>query len=97
MDRPAGGNNTFDAYAPAQIARLVESVGVRKAALSALQTATLGVLAGAFIAFGAMFFTVVVTDSALGLGRRGFWAGWPSPSASSWSSSAGPSCSPATT
>jgi formate/nitrite transporter len=68
MNQPAGGNDTSDAYAPAQIAHLVESAGVRKAALPALQTVTLGVLAGAFIAFGAMFFTVTVTDSALGLG-----------------------------
>jgi len=60
--------NHFDAYAPAEIARMVEEVGVRKVRLSALQTMTLGLLAGAFIAFGAMFYTLVVADSALGLG-----------------------------
>lgn len=58
----------LDVYAPARIAALVENAGVRKAKLPLLQTVTLGVLAGAFIAFGAMFFTVTVTDSGLGYG-----------------------------
>lgn len=58
----------LDVVPPAQIARLVENVGVKKANLSIVQTLTLGVLAGAFIAFGAMFYTVVVTDSPLGFG-----------------------------
>lgn len=57
-----------DAYAPSEIARRVESTGVHKANLSLLPLAALGVLAGAFIAFGAMFFTVSVTGSALGFG-----------------------------
>ena len=57
-----------DAYPPAQVARLVEQVGVKKATLPAVQTLTLGVLAGAFIAFGAMSFTLVMTGSELGLG-----------------------------
>lgn len=47
---------------------LVEDVGVRKVALGFVETFTLGVLAGAFIAFGAMFYTVVVTGSELGFG-----------------------------
>jgi len=58
----------FDAYTPAKIAELVESVGVKKAALPAVPTLLLGVLAGAFIAFGAMFFTLVMTDHGMGLG-----------------------------
>jgi formate transporter len=53
---------------PAEIARLVEEVGTRKVALGLVQTLSLAVLAGAFIAFGAMFFTVVVTGSELGFG-----------------------------
>ncbi len=60
--------NTFEAYAPPQVAARVEVAGVAKAALPTLQTLTLGVLAGAFIAFGAMFFTLVMTDSGLGFG-----------------------------
>lgn len=58
----------IDIIPPAEIARLVEEVGVKKAGLTNVQTLTLGVLAGAFIAFGAMFFTVAVTGSELGFG-----------------------------
>ena len=57
-----------DAYPPAQVARLVEQVGVKKATLPALQTIALGLLAGAFIAFGALYYTVVVTNAGLGFG-----------------------------
>jgi formate transporter len=58
----------FDAYAPPEIARRVEKVGVTKANMEFVPLATLSVLAGAFIAFGAMLYTVVMTDSGLGLG-----------------------------
>jgi formate/nitrite transporter len=58
----------LDVVPPARIAHLVEQVGVKKAGLPVLQTLTLGVLAGAFIAFGGMFYTLVVTGSELGLG-----------------------------
>jgi formate/nitrite transporter len=58
----------LDVVPPARIAELVEQVGVKKAGLPVLQTLTLGVLAGAFIAFGGMFYTVVVTGSELGFG-----------------------------
>jgi formate transporter len=57
-----------DAYPPAEVARLVEQVGVKKATLPALQTIALGLLAGAFIAFGALYYTVVVTNAGLGFG-----------------------------
>ncbi len=57
-----------DAYAPAEIARLVEAIGVRKARLPLVQTVVLGVLGGAFIAFGATLYTAVVTGSTLGFG-----------------------------
>jgi formate transporter len=57
-----------DAYPPAQIALLVQQVGVKKATLPAVPTLALGLLAGAFIAFGAMFFTLVMTDNSMGLG-----------------------------
>ena len=68
MSPVQGPANSIDAYAPPQMARLVSSVGVRKANLPALQLCMLGVLAGVFIAFGAMLFTLVMTDSALGFG-----------------------------
>lgn len=58
----------LDIVAPTDIARLVEDVGVRKVRLGAVTTLTLGILAGAFIAFGAMFHTVVITGSSLGYG-----------------------------
>lgn len=58
----------LDVVAPARIAQLVEEVGVRKVGLGAIQTLVLAILAGAFIAFGAMFYTVAVTGSELGFG-----------------------------
>ena len=57
-----------DAYPPAQVARLVEQVGVKKATLPALQAIALGLLGGAFIAFGALYCTVVMTEAGLGFG-----------------------------
>ena len=56
------------AYSPQEIAQRVESVGLTKARLDALTTLVLATLAGAFIALGAVFYTVVVTDSGLGFG-----------------------------
>ena len=58
----------IDAYSPRQIAERVERAGADKVRLPALQTITLGVLAGAFIAFGAMYHTLAVTDPGLGFG-----------------------------
>lgn len=55
-----------DAFSPREIAGRVESVGVAKARLPFLQTAMLGVLAGAFIGLGAMYFTLVVSDASIG-------------------------------
>ncbi|HXH04508.1 MAG TPA: formate/nitrite transporter family protein [Candidatus Competibacteraceae bacterium] len=66
-EQPAAPN-PFDAYPPAAIARLVETAGVRKANLPLLPTVTLGLLAGAFISFGALFYTVVTTGNTLGFG-----------------------------
>lgn len=67
-EQPPVNQSPFDAYAPAQIAEKVESLGVANARLGALQTILLGILAGAFISFGAMLFTLVISDSVLGLG-----------------------------
>lgn len=67
-DQPPINQSPFDVYAPAQIADKVDNLGVAKARLGALQTILLGVLAGAFISFGAMLFTLVISDSVLGLG-----------------------------
>ncbi len=63
-----------DAHPPAEIARLVEAGGVKKAGLDLVALATLGLLAGAYIAFGAMLYTLVIGDwtPLTGLGR---WIG----------------------
>ncbi|MEZ5824874.1 MAG: formate/nitrite transporter family protein [Geminicoccaceae bacterium] len=58
----------IDAYKPAQIALRVEEAGVAKAKLGTVQLTVLGILAGAFIGFGAMLFTLVMTDHGLGFG-----------------------------
>jgi formate transporter len=57
-----------DNYTPQEIAALVESRGVAKANASALNTLALGVLAGAFIALGGVFATIIASGSALGFG-----------------------------
>ncbi len=57
-----------DACSPDEIARKVESMGVRKAHVDTLTLLVLAMLAGSFIAFGALFCTVVITDSQLGFG-----------------------------
>ena len=57
---------SFDAYTPVEIARRVENVGVAKARLPLLQTTMLGMLAGAFIGLGALYYTLVASDATLG-------------------------------
>jgi len=55
----------FDAYTPKEIAERVQSVGVAKARLPLLTQLILGILAGGFIGLGALYFTLVVSDSSL--------------------------------
>jgi formate/nitrite transporter len=55
---------SVDAYSPRQIAARVQQIGVTKATASPLQIFALALLAGAFIALGAAFFTVVTFDSS---------------------------------
>lgn len=57
-----------DAYPPREIAQRAEQLGVAKAHTDTLTLLVLAVLAGAFISLGALFFTVVMTGSNLGLG-----------------------------
>lgn len=64
-----------EAYTPVEIARLVETRGVAKARGSLVPTFALGVLAGAFIALGAVLSTVVGTGSSLGVGPSRWLAG----------------------
>ena len=56
----------FDAFSPAQIAEKIEQVGVSKAQLPLLQMVLLGMLAGAFISLGALYFVLVTSDDTLG-------------------------------
>ncbi|KPK65255.1 MAG: formate transporter FocA [Gemmatimonas sp. SG8_38_2] len=58
----------IDAYAPAEMARRVLDVGVAKARLAIPDALALAVLAGAFIAMGAAFATLAMTETGLGFG-----------------------------
>lgn len=51
-----------DAYAPAKVAERVRDTGVKKATAPAATLLALAVLAGAFIALGALFYTVTITS-----------------------------------
>jgi formate transporter len=53
----------IDALPPPEMALACEAAGVAKAGRDALALLILGLLAGAFIAFGAIFMTVVLTGS----------------------------------
>lgn len=57
-----------DAYKPAQIAALIETAGVAKAALPLHRMATLALLAGAFIGFGAAFWCIAMAGADPGFG-----------------------------
>src|SRR4051794_11132074 len=62
----------FDAYPPKEMARKAEVVGVTKAGLDTSTTFLLAVLAGAFIAIGAVFATTAtagMTDVPYGIVR----------------------------
>jgi formate/nitrite transporter len=60
--------NLTDAHPPREIARMVERIGVAKAQTDVVTLVVLAVLAGAFISLGALFFTVVITDTRFGFG-----------------------------
>ena len=60
MDHPS----PFDALLPADMARRAEDIGVAKARLDAVTTFVLAVLAGAFIALGALFATTVMAGAS---------------------------------
>ena len=58
----------INTHTPAGIARRVAAAGIAKGNLSASRMFVLAMLAGAFIALGAVFYTLVISDSALGAG-----------------------------
>jgi formate transporter len=55
----------FDAFSPAEIAERVESIGAAKARLPIHALLMLGMLAGAFIGLGSLYYVIVVSDPAL--------------------------------
>lgn len=61
-------NFDIDAYTPAQMAAQVEKAGIVKGNLDFLSMFILSIVAGAFIAFGAILYTYVIHDSSLSLG-----------------------------
>lgn len=65
-------NNTItaiqDSAIPADMARLAESTGIAKTQSGLFKTAALSVLAGAYIAFGALFATLVTSGSTMPFG-----------------------------
>lgn len=65
---PEEPGRALDALLPPDIARACETVGVRKAGMDIVSMLVLAGLAGAFIALGAMLFTVTITEAGGGLG-----------------------------
>jgi formate/nitrite transporter len=73
-DRATLGH-ALEAYGPAEVTARVETAGVAKAHMGILQTLTLATLAGAFIAFGGMFYLLALTGADLSLGSARIFAG----------------------
>ncbi|HVK54978.1 MAG TPA: formate/nitrite transporter family protein [Burkholderiales bacterium] len=65
----------FDAYTPREITQRVEEIGVTKARLPLLSLAMLGLLAGAFIGLGALYFVLVAADPTLGFAETRLFGG----------------------
>ena len=57
--------NLFDSFLPPAMAKKAEDIGVRKAAMPSLKVFLLAILAGAFIALGAVFSTTTLAGSAV--------------------------------
>ena len=56
---------SFSAYLPAQIAAMVDEIGVKKATMPILPLVMLGMLAGSFIGLGAMLYVLIKSDNTL--------------------------------
>lgn len=57
-----------DPFSPPEVADKMRSIGVTKATMSFSPLIVLSIIAGAFISFGAMYYTVVMTDPAAAWG-----------------------------
>jgi formate transporter len=55
----------FDAYSPSEIAARVSAGGITKARLPLVTLFLLGIMAGGFVGIGALYFTIIVSDSEL--------------------------------
>jgi formate/nitrite transporter len=75
MDPKQHSMSGMDAFAPGEIAGLVETRGVAKANAGAVTSLVLGVLAGAFIGLGAVLSTTILTGSTPGSGAARWVAG----------------------
>ena len=77
IGRTKPANRGIDALLPAEIAEKAELVGVQKTKLDVLSLLALAILAGAFIALGAMFATTVLAgaDGVLPFGLSRLLAG----------------------
>ncbi|WP_298005576.1 formate transporter FocA [Anaerolinea thermophila] len=69
------GEVSLDALLPPEMAKKAEAIGVKKASLDLLSMFALAVLAGAFIAMGAIFSTTVTAGSTLPYGVTRLLAG----------------------
>ena len=61
-------NFSVDAYKPQEIAIRIEKISVSKGTTDPIKVFMLSLLAGAFIAFAAVFYTLVIHDSTLSSG-----------------------------
>ncbi len=57
--------NRITLLSPQEIAEKVESIGITKAQMPIVQLVLLGILAGAYIGFGAMCYTIIKSDNSL--------------------------------
>ncbi len=63
-ERMPPDTNRFEAFLPLEMALACEAAGVAKAGRDLVTLLVLGLLAGAFIAFGAIFMTVVLSGAS---------------------------------
>ncbi len=64
-----------DAYSPPEIAKRIAAVANRKSRVDLFRMFVLAILAGGFIAFGAVFYTLVVHNSGLAFGLNSLVGG----------------------
>jgi formate/nitrite transporter len=57
-----------DAFTPAEVAEKVKTIGVLKANMPMFSLIILSLMAGAFIAFGAMYYTIAMTEPSAAYG-----------------------------